>query len=228
MPLLGKAAMLLSFDIVPEAVAEHDHWHTHEHLQERLSIAGFVRATRWVALAGQPRYFIVYEVAELAALTSAAYLERLNNPTPWTSKIMPCYRGMARGFCAVTASFGLGNGHAVRVIRFRPDPDAAASLRRWLVEAALPPLASQPGIGGAHLFESAQTPPMTNEQRIRGRDAGVDSVLLLTGYDHDALAAALDARHLEQRGAQSVIDGMYRLDYSLSREELAAAIGRRE
>lgn len=35
MPLLGKAALLLSFDIVPEAIPEHDEWHTHEHLPEQ-------------------------------------------------------------------------------------------------------------------------------------------------------------------------------------------------
>lgn len=46
MPLLGSAAMLLSFDIVPP---EHDDWHTHEPLPERLSIPGFLRGTRWVA-----------------------------------------------------------------------------------------------------------------------------------------------------------------------------------
>ena len=89
MPLLGSAAMLLSFDVAPEAITEHDDWHTHEHLEERLSIPGFLRGTRWVALRGQPRYFVLYEVAELATLTSAAYLERLNNPSTWKSKIMP-------------------------------------------------------------------------------------------------------------------------------------------
>ena len=46
MPLLGSAAMLLSFDIAPEAIEEHDRWHTHEHLPERLSIPGFLRGTR--------------------------------------------------------------------------------------------------------------------------------------------------------------------------------------
>ena len=96
MPLLGKAAMLLSFDVVPDAIPEHDDWHTHEHLQERLSIPGFMRGTRWVARATLnegPRYFVLYEVTELATLTSAAYLERLNNPSPRTSKMMPHYRG---------------------------------------------------------------------------------------------------------------------------------------
>lgn len=46
--------MLLSFDIAPEAIPEHDDWHTHEHLPERLSIPGFLRGTRWVALQEQP------------------------------------------------------------------------------------------------------------------------------------------------------------------------------
>jgi hypothetical protein len=96
MPLLGSAAMLLSFDVVPDAVVEHDHWHTFEHLPERLSIRGFLRGTRWIALDGQPRYMVLYEVAQLATLESPAYLERLNNPTPWTRRIMPSYRGMQR------------------------------------------------------------------------------------------------------------------------------------
>ena len=32
MPLLGSAAMLLSFDVEADAIEEHDRWHTHEHL----------------------------------------------------------------------------------------------------------------------------------------------------------------------------------------------------
>ena len=105
MSLLGSAAMLLSFDVVPEAISEHDDWHTHEHLPERLSIPGFLRGTRWVALRGAPRYLVLYEVEELATLTSPAYLERLNNPSAWTSSMMPHYRGMSRGFCLVTAAW---------------------------------------------------------------------------------------------------------------------------
>ena len=36
-----RAAMLLSFDIAAEAQLEHDDWHSHEHLPERLAIPGF-------------------------------------------------------------------------------------------------------------------------------------------------------------------------------------------
>jgi hypothetical protein len=209
--MLGRAAMLLFFDIAPEAIAEHDDWHTHEHLPERLSIPGFVRGTRWVALrAGQPRYFVIYEVSDVGILTSAPYLERLNNPSPWTQKMMPHYHGMTRGFCAVTGKAGLGLGNAALVARFKPEGDAS-----WLL-ALLPALAQRPGLGGCYLFESAAAAPMTKEQSIRGRDAGVDRVLVATGYDADAVAALERAELAKLPGA---IFGLYRADYMLNEAE---------
>ena len=218
--------MLLSFDIVQDAIPEHDDWHTHEHLPERLSIPGFLRGTRWVALQGQPRYFVIYEVEQLATLTSSAYLERLNNPSPWTSKMMLHYRGMTRGFCSVAGSFGLGMGHAGLLIRFKPATETASSLRNWLLQDILPPLPSKPGIGSVHLFEGAVTPGMTNEQRLRGADAGVDWALLVTGYNQDALAslghADLGNAQLEKHGAAGIVAAMYRMDYSVIRRELDA------
>lgn len=218
--------MLLSFDVVQEAIPEHDDWHTHEHLPERLSIPGFIRGTRWVALRGQPRYFVMYEVKQLATLTSKAYLERLNNPSPWTSKMMPCYRGMTRGFCSVTGSFGSGIGHVGLLMRFKPGPGAESSLRKWLLQDTLPHLPSRPGVGSVHLFEGALTPTMTNEQRIRGADAGVDWTLFLTGYSQHALASLVQAdladAQLERHGATGVLDAMYGMEYSLSDREVAA------
>jgi len=217
MPLLGKAAMLLSFDIAEEAIVEHDDWHTHEHLPERLSIPGFLRGTRWVALRGQPRYFVLYEVESVATLTSAAYLQRLNNPTPWTAKMMQHYRGMTRGFCSVSASFGLGMGAFSVLSRFKP----AATSRTSLSEM-LPALATKPGIAGVHLLEGAVTPAMTNEQRIRGADAGVDSALVLNGYDEDALESAVRGAALERHGATAILEAAYRMDYALTEGEVRA------
>jgi len=218
--------MLLSFDIVQDAIAEHDDWHTHEHLPERLSIPGFLRGTRWVALQGQPRYFVVYEVEQLATLTSSAYLERLNNPSPWTSKMMPHYRGMTRGFCTVAGNFGLGVGHAGLLIRFKPATEMASALRNGLLQDILPPLPARSGIGSVHLFEGALTPGMTNEQRLRGADAGVDWALLVTGYSQEALAslrhADLGNAQLERQGATGIVGALYRMDYSVLRRELEA------
>jgi hypothetical protein len=216
MPLLGKAAMLLCFDIVEDAIAAHDDWHTHEHLPERLSIPGFLRGTRWVALQAQPRYLVLYEVRQLDVLTSVAYLDRLNHPTPWTSRTMPHYRGMTRGLCSVEASFGLGMGHVALLIRFGGR----------LQEDLLRSLPARPGVGSVHLLKGAVAAPMTNEQRIRGADAGVDRALLVTGYGRDEVSALgrseLSAAELEKHGASGVVSGLYRSDYTLTAQEVAA------
>jgi hypothetical protein len=205
--MLGRAAMLLFFDIAEPAIAEHDDWHTHEHLPERLSIPGFLRGTRWVALrTGQPRYFVIYEVADVGVLTSAAYLERLNNPTPWTQKVMPHYRAMARGFCAVASSAGVGQGNTALVARFKPADDASR------VRELMPGLASRPGLGGCYLFESAVAAPMTREQSIRGKDAGVDWVLVATGYDAEAVSSL---QHADLATLEGAGFGLYRTDYTL-------------
>ena len=224
MPLLGSAAMLLSFDIEAGAIEEHDRWHTHEHLPERLSIPGFLRGTRWIATEGGPHYMVLYEVESQEALVSEAYLERLNNPTPWTSKMMPHYRGMARGLCTVVGSHGVGVGHFGLLIRFDAEPDAKPELGRWLVKDVLPKLPTQPGLGSVHLLEAAAPPPMTNEQRIRGADAGVGWALLITGYSESALAtlaeADLSKSRLEERGAKGVASALYRTDYTLTEGEV--------
>lgn len=223
MPLLGSVAMLLGFDVVPEAMAEHDRWHTHEHLPERLSIPGFLRGTRWCALRGAPHYMVLYEVESLAALTSGAYLQRLNNPTPWTSALMPHYRGMTRGLCTVLGSFGLGLGHVGALVRFTGGDD----VHRWLLSEALPALPLRAGLGSAHLLHGAAAAAMTCEQRLRGADGAVDSALLLTGYDvdavRDAAATTLAPAVLAQRGAGDVTTALYRADYSLVSAELQAA-----
>jgi hypothetical protein len=226
MPLLGSAAMLLSFDIAPEAIEEHDRWHTHEHLPERLSIPGFLRGTRWVATAAEPRYMVLYEVQDLQVLASAAYLERLNHPTPWTQRMMPFYRGMSRGLCSVLGSFGYGQGGASALIRFACEEANAESMQRWLLEEALPKVPHTPGLGSAHLLRGVQAAAMTAEQRIRGADRGIDSAIIITGYDHNAVAEYAKNlcahRQLAYHGASETTSGTYTTNYVLTSSEIDA------
>ncbi len=226
MALLGKAAMLLSFDIAQPAIVEHDDWHTHEHFPERLSIPGFLRGSRWINREGCPRYFVMYEVADLDVLASTPYFERLNSPSPWTSRMMAHYQGMTRGLCRGAGSFGAGLAQAVLFIRFKPAAGKEASLRQWLLGEALPGLPMLPGLVGAHLFEGALAAPLTNEQRIRGKDAAVDCAVVIGGYDEAVLEklgnSALNCEAFEHRGATGVSAGLYRMAYLLSKADVAA------
>jgi len=194
MALLGKAAMLLWYDIVPEQIAEHDDWHTRQHFSERVGIPGFLRAQRWVSRSPGPRYFVVYEVIDIDVLSSAAYNERLNNPTAWTAAVMPHFRGMVRGFCHLETSHGTVLGATGLVIRYTPAPGKDADLQQWLEQTLPSDLMRRRGFSSVHGLRSGRMPEMTTEQRLRGRDASVDRVLFVTGY----AAAAMDALAAEE------------------------------
>jgi len=208
----GNGAMLLYYDIAPDAIADHDDWHTHEHFPERLSIPGFRRASRWVAVAGGPRYLVMYEVSEVRVLSDAPYLERLNNPTPWTSRMMKSFRGMVRGFCTVVSLSGAGFGQALLSIRYAPAPGREIELREWL-KAMLPGIASSPGAAGSS----------KKAQGLRGKDAELPRVLLLTGYDAESLSRIgreqLSTAQFEKLGATVVARGDYHLHLVMTEGE---------
>jgi hypothetical protein len=214
--MLGSAAMLLWYDIVPAAIAEHDDWHTREHFPERVGIPGFIRAQRWVSGAAALRYFVVYEVSDIDILSAGPYLERLNNPTPWTSRMMPNFRGMVRGFCRLLSRHGSVLGTSGLTIRYSARPGMEDQLHNWLDRDLLPELLQRRGATSAFLLRADALPEMTAEQRIRGRDAGVDLVLLVTGYSADLIAdlarTDLNANSLEAHGAgEGAVSGVFQL-----------------
>jgi hypothetical protein len=180
--MLGKAAVAMWWDIAPEVRAEWEDWHTREHMPERLSIPGFLRGTRWIAESGQLSYFVLYEAERLETLTAGTYLERLNNPTPWSLKMMPHHRNMVRSLCEVRATWGGGVPQTLATVRFS-------------LSSAMPKLPQHHGLTGAHLLQSVPmaATPQTTEQKIRGGDASADWVLLIGGYDTEAVKAAVAA-----------------------------------
>ncbi len=194
--MLGTAAVAMWWDVAPEMRAEWEDWHSSEHMPERLAIPGFLRGTRWIAESGEPSYFVLYEVTHLATMTGGAYLERLNNPTPWSRKMMPQHRNMVRSLCVLRAGWGGGLPHTLATIR----------LSRGLSD-----LPKRKGLTGVHLLESQPMPAATAEQKIRGGDATADWILLIGGYDMESV------KNLVPEG----IVGFYRLAYSLSAGEIA-------
>ena len=225
MALSSDAAMVLYYDIVGDG-ADHDDWHTYEHLHERLAIPGFLRATRWVAEPGAPKYLVIYEVTGTEVATSTSYLERLNNPTPWTESMMGRFRGMVRGFCTVVASSGYGLGNTAVSVRFMPVEGQESNLTAWLAQEVLPAMASRRGMASVQLLQPAAPPPMTKEQSMRGPDAPMTWLLLATAYDAEALGRAsiehLDPMTLKQFGAspKMMLDS-YTLHYTATAQEVA-------
>jgi hypothetical protein len=200
--ILGHAAVAMWWDIASDVRPEWEHWHTREHMPERLAIPGFLRGGRWVA---ESSYFVLYEAEQLATLTTGAYVDRLNNPTPWSRKMMPHHRNMVRSLCRVHAKFGGGLGPVMATSRFSAGDKVPASLD------------AGSGVTGVVLLESVPVSevPRTEEQKIRGGDAQADWVLLVCGYDVDAVRSA--SCEFAPPGA---VEGVYRLAYSLTSKDL--------
>src|SRR3954452_10974683 len=108
----------------PGREAEFEEWFQHEHLAERLAVPGFLLGRRYEAVAGQPRDFNFYLTQSADVLKSAAYIERLNHPTPMTHKIMSeIFKDMIRTVCHRTLRLGAMRGAAAVAMRFTEQVD---------------------------------------------------------------------------------------------------------
>jgi len=189
MPLLGRAAVAMWWDMAAAMRAEFEDWHSHEHFPERLRIPGFLRGSRWAAKDDDPGFFVMYELDVEATLTSPHYLARLNNPTPWSTKMMPHHGNMVRSLCQVAQSHGGGIASFMLTLRLSPEPDRLDALTQHL-HRALAAAPQRPGITGGHLLHTRipEAPP-TEEQKIRGgADRAADWIVLVSGCDEAALS----------------------------------------
>lgn len=219
MALLGQAALAMWWEVDAPDRADFQHWHSHEHFPERLGIPGFRRATRWRQVDGGRGVLVTYELADHSVLSSPGYLDRLNAPTPWSTRMMPLHRHMVRSQCEVLESRGAYAAAHVLSVRLSPRaPEAADDLRAALRERvqALP---VRPGLNGAHLLR--HRPPAiapTTEQKLRGGDRVADWVLLVSGYDRQVLQALqegeLSLAALADLGASDTTHGLYELAVS--------------
>lgn len=225
MPLLGTAAVAMWWDMAPAMRSEFEDWHSHEHFPERMSIPGFRRGSRWASEDGDEGFFVLYELAAYETLTSRDYLARLNDPTPWSTNMMPHHRRMVRSQCRILDSFGGGVAGFMWTLRFSPAVGEAQTLHHNL-KPLLTRLPMLRGVTGAHLLRT-ETPntAQTAEQTIRGGDAVADWVLLVSGYALEALKEVvrgeLGPAALEQAGAlPSASAALYRLSYALTPGDL--------
>lgn len=197
MALLGTAALAMWWDVTAGMRDEFEDWHSHEHFVERLGIPGFYRASRWRSSENETGIFVMYELRDHDVLGSPAYVQRLNAPTPWSTKMMPHHHGMVRSQCRVLGSMGGAvAGHALTVrLAGSAESDTARdtdAIGRAL-GALVARIATGPGIAGAHLLRHDRPAiAQTTEQKIRGGDQEADWVLVTTGYDADMLTRTLE------------------------------------
>lgn len=192
-------------DVAPGREAEFEEWYQHEHFHERIAVPGFLLGRRYEVMTGSPRYFCFYLTQSPDTLKSKPYLERLDNPTPMTRRIMSeVFRDMSRTVCHRTLRFGAMRGAAVITLRFneRIDPGALkATIETLLKDKAV-------ACGEVWTAVDAATIPVSQEERLRGGDKKIAGCLLvetLRAAEAEAIAGALSQEH------PAATVGVYRL-----------------
>jgi hypothetical protein len=188
-PLPGILAIFNN--VAPGREGEFEEWFQHEHLAERIAVPGFLVGRRHEATAGQPRYFNFYVTQSVDVLKSAAYLARLDDPTPMTRTVMSeIFKDMIRTVCHRTFRRGAMRGTSVVTVRFGERPVEAA------LKAAIERLMRDKAVACGEIWRAADPRefPVSLEERLRGGDRKIETCLLvetLRAQDAEKIAGAL-------------------------------------
>ena len=223
MSLAGQAVVAIWNGIAPEGRTEFYEWHNREHMPERVSIPGFRRGRRYVAISGTPEFFNLYEADTPDVLGGKDYLDRLNAPTEWTRRVVPSFRNVARSICRVAFTSGVGSGGVILTLRLDVDVADGNTAGAVAVEAlttqALPPIALRKGIAGVHLClaDEAISNVETVEKKARADATLVPAwIVLIEGIDADVVRAAGEALApaLRMHGAGAPESAIYRHEFT--------------
>lgn len=230
MGLKGSAFLAIWHDIAEGRHDAYIEWHTREHMPERLSIPGFRTGKRLHApAAGRYVFGTIYAADDVEVFRSPAYLERLNNPTPWTAEVAPSFCNFLRVACDRVATAGTGDGGSMATIRFRFAGEQGDTGLRQAAQALVDAIHALPGLACVHLgiARSEVSGVRTRETELRSAmsEPGFDAVLLLEGSSRAGLEAALpEAQRLALATgalAAPLVD-LYETAFSLTAEDMRA------
>ena len=88
---------LVHTDIPDHIVGEYNEWYDKEHLPRLVTVPGVVRARRYTATSGNPRYLTAYELTDPNAFESPEGLQA--RKTPWTAKMRSLFHNTRRRMC---------------------------------------------------------------------------------------------------------------------------------
>ncbi len=222
MALRGQGVLAIWNGIAPESEDDFYRWHNTEHMPERVGVPGFLRGRRYLSAARPRDFFTLYETESVETIRSEPYLARLNDPTPWTRRVVAHFRDTMRVGCRVVASCGRGQGGAVLTARLFPRGVGAKWLRAGLTAPDLVLARQLAGVLGIHVLEPVPetTEIQTTEKQLRGPQAGEGTgpqpwVLLVECMDAE-LAEALVRGPLRRRVDQSeTVTGVYRCQLTM-------------
>lgn len=190
----GSGALVLWIDVAPALQAEADAWYVDEHLPDRVRIAGYRRASRYVAITGAPRYLSVFEADTPQDLANEGYLGLVRKINSQSQRIRAGFSNVARNTFVVRASAARALGGVVASLRLLPTGDsggAAPPAALAALDALVPDLLGHHCIVGAHWLQSVPQvrAAMDAVRAVGTSDAIVGHVLLVEATQAQELDA---------------------------------------
>jgi hypothetical protein len=181
----GKAALAIWVDIDPADQAFFEHWHSREHLQERVSCPGWLRGSRFKGVTQPGRYLLLYDAENAAAFGSETYYARLRAPSEMSRALFPKFRNTSRTVCVIEQRWGEGIGAAVLTLRMKANNVAPFDKLASPETARVDLLSGRANIGQAQ----------TAEKELRGApDRQIERALVAFFWSVEAAQAARE-RH---------------------------------
>ena len=83
----AKGLFLVWCDVPADKEEDFNRWYNEEHLAELLAIPGVLRAARYEAVSGSPKYLAAYELSDPEVRDTPEYQEHLIRPTEWSQNV---------------------------------------------------------------------------------------------------------------------------------------------
>ena len=173
----GAGILAIWHDCTAGSEDTFEHWYQSEHLIERVSVPGFGVGRRYEAIAGDRQYFTYYEVDSPDVLTSGAYVDRLNDPTPLTKQVMSgIFVRPSRTVCRRTYRSGSIEGSIV----VTATATSSGELEQWQSELFKLPLTD--GIANVQVWSAVAdaSDVGSREQELRGGDETIAGCIIVS------------------------------------------------
>lgn len=108
--------LFVASDIDEVHESEFNNWYDNEHVPDRVSMPGVIKATRFKAVVGSPKYLALYWANSLSSFDGPEYQHAFKNQTTWSQKILPLMKNPIRRVGTAVGDFSDRAGELVSVI----------------------------------------------------------------------------------------------------------------
>jgi hypothetical protein len=179
-------------EIGPDDLVDYHNWQTQEHIADRIYSPGFLGVRLFTSVKDPCAHFFLYATDSAAVMAAEPYRRILDNPSPWTRRLMPKFGPFDRAVGEKVVKIGRGFGSHVMASRLRSDGrvlDAATARDGLRAFIRLPDT-----VGVRLLATDRATTGIGSQEKIMrgGSEGDFDYLLIVEALSQDGAEWARD------------------------------------